>query len=222
MAEILEATKADEAIIALSSYGDRWRNKVMPSYKNHRVKTRKPLMYAPLRQWVHDTFRTYEKPEMEGDDVIGILMTHPTLVPGAKVIVSIDKDMKTIPGEFYNYGKKTSTVTDEAHANFWHLMQTLTGDTTDGYPGCPGIGPVSAEKILAPFCLPVHDHETGVSSFTLDVAEAWKAIVAAYAKAKGGPLSEEVALMNARVARICRASDYDFKKKEVILWQPPK
>jgi DNA polymerase-1 len=42
-------------------------------------------------------------------------------------------------------------------------------------------------------------------------------VTSAYASAG---LSEDVALMNARVARICRADDYDFTKKEVILWEP--
>jgi DNA polymerase-1 len=28
-------------------------------------------------------------------------------------------------------------------------MQALTGDQTDGYQGCPGVGPVKAEKILS-------------------------------------------------------------------------
>jgi hypothetical protein len=36
----------------------------------------------------------------------------------------------------------------EAQADRFHMIQTLTGDVTDGYPGCPGIGPVKAEQIL--------------------------------------------------------------------------
>jgi DNA polymerase-1 len=43
-------------------------------------------------------------------------------------------------------------------------------------------------------------------------------VVAAF-ESKG--LTEEDALVQARVARICRASDYDFKTKEVKLWNPP-
>ena len=33
-------------------------------------------------------------------------------------------------------------------------------------------------------------------------------------------LTEDDALLQARVARILRASDYDFKKKEPIMWTP--
>jgi hypothetical protein len=42
--------------------------------------------------------------------------------------------------------------------------------------------------------------------------------VKAYDKAG---LSEEEALTQARVARICRAEDYDRKSKKVNLWEPP-
>jgi hypothetical protein len=34
-------------------------------------------------------------------------------------------------------------------------------------------------------------------------------------------LGEEVALLNARVARICRFRDFDYVNKRVILWTPP-
>jgi DNA polymerase-1 len=109
--------------------------------------------------------------------------------------------MKTIPGAHYNYGKQESYTVTEDEANWYHLMQALTGDTTDGYPGCPGIGKVTAERVL------IGEHG----------GPLWPRVVEQYVK-KG--LSEEVALMNARVARILRHTDYDFKKKEVVLWTP--
>ncbi|UZT50427.1 exonuclease [Enterobacter phage 04_vB_Eclo_IJM] len=37
--------------------------------------------------------------------------------------------------------------------------------------------------------------------------------------AKAG-MTEQELLVQAQVARICRASDYDPKSKEVILWTP--
>lgn len=216
LAGIMEKTGASEAVIALSSYGERWRNKVMPSYKQNRAATPKPLMYGPLREWVHKEYRTFERPTLEGDDVIGILMTHPTLVKGDKVCVSIDKDMKTIPGAFYNYQKLALTITPDHVADYWHMTQTLTGDATDGYKGCPGVGPVGAKKVLDPF---IEYDEAEGGSIGFDTAKAWQAVLGAYKKEK---LGEEIALMNARVARICRHTDYDFKKKEVLLWQPPQ
>lgn len=52
---------------------------------------------------------------------------------------------------------------------------------------------------------------------SMTIAAMWPVVVQAYEK-KG--LSEEVALVQAQIARICRRDDYDFKRKEVILWKP--
>lgn len=204
--EIQDQLKPTRLIFALTDLTN-WRKGVMPSYKDNRKKTRKPVTYKPLRDFCEETMEVYQRPTLEGDDVLGILATHPTLIPGEKIIVSIDKDMKTIPGLHVNYQHARNggdawenhirDVTLEESDRF-HLYQTLTGDSTDGYPGCPGVGPVSAEKVLG---------ET----------PTWEAVVAAYGKAK---LGEGVALQNARVARICRHTEYDFKKKEVVLWSP--
>jgi hypothetical protein len=204
VSDIKTATGADRLILALSDSNSesRWRNKVMPTYKMQRKRVRRPVCYVPLRAYCHETYETFERPTLEGDDVLGILMTHPSLVKGEKVCVSIDKDMKTIPGAHYNYGRQEAYEVSEDEADYNHMMQTLTGDTTDGYAGCPGIGKVTGAKVLG---------------LSLGVKLMWPAVVAAYKKAG---LSEEVALENARVARILRHTDYDFRGKKVILWNP--
>lgn len=214
---VLNDLQADSVIVAITDTAN-WRKSIMATYKHARVKTRKPVCYKAMREYVAEKYVVYQRPGLEGDDILGILATHPHLVKAdEKIIVSLDKDMQTIPGDLCNYGavqkarkdnptlsfiESVRTVTS-AEADHYHLMQTLTGDTTDGYPGCPGIGPVKAEKILG----------------DLTGADAWAAIVTAYEKAG---LSEDVALMNAQVARICRHTEYDFKKAEVIPWQPER
>jgi DNA polymerase-1 len=177
----------------------------MPTYKQTRKKLRRPVVYKPMREHIAKAYETFLRPTLEGDDVLGILQTRGT---EETVIVSIDKDMKTIPGLHFNYGREGATVVEvsEQEANYNHYQQTLTGDTTDNYPGCPGCGPVGAQKIL-----------DACWSGTAFHTDPWPSIVKAYEK-KG--LGEEVALMNARVARILRAEDYNFKTKEVILWNP--
>lgn len=198
--KIIDHLEADRVIVALSD-DVNWRKSVMATYKHNRVAKRKPVIYKAMREYVRETRDTYQRPGLEGDDILGILSTHPHLIKGEKIIVSIDKDMKTLPGVLYNDGKDTLSEITVEQADRQHLIQTLTGDTTDGYPGCPGVGPVKAEKLLG----------------TTPASDCWPLIVAAYAKAG---LSEEVALMNARVARICRNTDYDFTTKEIRLWQP--
>jgi Autographiviridae exonuclease len=205
--EIQEGLQTDKIIMALSD-GERWRQDVMPEYKGNRKGTRKPVTFLPLREYVREKWNTYQRPRLEGDDVLGILATHPTLIPGKKIIVSIDKDMKTLPCLLSNYSKDRMPKPDpwivrkitpeQAHRN--HMLQTLTGDTTDGYKGCPGVGPVKADKLLEG-CPP---------------EKWWEAVVACY---KAAGLGEAVALQNAQVSRILQYTDYDFKRKEPILWQ---
>jgi DNA polymerase-1 len=199
--EYREKLKATDVIVCLScASADGFRRAIFPPYKAQRGE--KPLLLAGVKDWMRETYPCYERPSLEADDIMGILSTHPTLVPGKKISVSIDKDMESIPGFLFNPQKdKTYRFISEAQADYKHLMQTLTGDPTDNYPGCPGIGKVKAEKLLA------------------NPPSPWGSVVNAYVL-KG--LTEEDALLQARVARICRHTDYDFKRKEVILWTPPE
>lgn len=179
--------------------GTNWRKDVLPTYKGNRKDTRKPIVLQALREWmVSDLGATIEEP-FEADDLLGI---ESTLNGG--IIVSEDKDLNTIPGLIFNPAKDTAprevSVFD---ADYNHMMQTLTGDVTDGYPGCPTVGPKKAEAILK-----------GCTT----VSEMWEKVVEAYSKQK---LSEEVALTQARVARICRIEDINRETMEVKLWTPP-
>lgn len=196
---LLEKLHADAYILCLT-HPRQFRKVLLPTYKGNRGV--KPLLVDPIRDALVEQHGGIRRPGLEGDDVMGIYATHPTLVPGDKIIVSIDKDMRQIPGTLYNPGKDTFSVISKEEADYVHFMQTLTGDQTDNYKGIPGIGPVKAAAILDPFN---------------DDAEMWQAIVAAYEKAG---LTEADALVQARVARICRHTDYNFKTKEPILWNP--
>ena len=103
----------------------------------------------------------------------------------------------TDPGTLFDM-KKVHTITKK-EADSWFLTQTLAGDCTDGYSGVPGYGVKAAEKLFQ------------------DKGFTWQTVLWAY-KSKG--LSEEDALKNARLARILRKEDYDFRNKQPILWSP--
>ena len=214
--ELKKALNADEVVLAFSDQAN-FRKAVLPTYKHNRKALRKPIVFKPLMQYAEETYRTYRFARLEGDDVLGILSTG-DLIKGEKIIVSLDKDMKGVPGLLFNDGKYRQfrdpgddaedwvLPYSTAQANEFHLFQTLTGDTTDGYGGCPGMGPVKANRLFEQVVLDEHFE-----------ANAWTAIVAAYVKAG---LSEEVALQMARVARILRAEDYNIKTGEIKLWLP--
>ena len=78
------------------------------------------------------------------------------------------------------------------------MYQTLVGDSTDNYKGCPAVGAKTADKLL---------QENGAT---------WQTVVDAFAD-KG--LGEEIAIENARLARILRDGEYNFKTKKVKLWK---
>lgn len=207
LAELVEKLKADEMIICLTD-DVNFRKSVLPTYKMNRAGVVKPELLKPLKDYFAAEYKSYKKPGLEADDVMGILSTHPKIIPGQKIIVSIDKDLKQIPGWLYNPRKHSKPVLiEERDATYYHMTQTLTGDAVDGYKGCPKIGPKTAEKILFGCSPPWGTWE-----------ESWQAVVATF-ESKG--LTEADALVQARVARMCRWQDYDFKKKEVRLWQPP-
>lgn len=143
---IMDKTGAEDATLVWSG-STNWRMDVYPEYKSNRKATRKPLVLKAIREWASKKYFSISTEKLEGDDVIGMLATDPKL-SGKYVICTIDKDMKTIPGAHYNFGTDEFFEINNHEADKWHMFQTLTGDATDGYPGCPGIGKVKAEKIL--------------------------------------------------------------------------
>lgn len=189
--EKVETLKATEYHLAFS--GDRnFRYSLYPAYKSGRG--RKPLCYATLLERIFANHSAKVVECLEADDLMGIWATSGRFKD--PIIVSDDKDMKTIPGKLYRQGELYQF--SELDADYNWLMQALTGDITDGYPGCPGMGPKTAEKLLTKGCW-------------------WPTVVSAY-EAKG--LTADDALLQARLARILRASDWDANKKEPILWTP--
>ena len=200
LADLMTTLQADAAVVALTDQEANFRLSFWPTYKAKRKHVRRPLCLRAMREHLLENHKTFLRPNLEGDDVLGILATHKFLVPGEKILVSADKDFFTIPGKFYRIAGKDPEVVDvtEDQADAYHLYQTLIGDSTDEYPGCPGVGPKKAEAIL-------------------EKNPTWGGVVAAYEKAH---LSELDALVQARCARILRAQDYDFNNKQPILWRP--
>lgn len=183
-------------IIMCFTDGVNFRKKIYPLYKANRVGKRKPVCYHGVVEWVKEEYTTYQRPGLEADDCLGILAT----TKPNTIIISGDKDFKSVPGRFFDYRRGEFHDVTVEEADKAHMFQTLIGDTADNYPGCPGVGEVTAKKLL------VEGH-------------SWDVVFAQFKK-KG--LSEVDAILQARVARILRKEDYNFKTKEPILWEPKK
>jgi DNA polymerase-1 len=180
------------SMILFFSDSTNFRKKILPEYKGHRNR-KKPCGYKRVINKLKEEYEVILMPTLEADDSMGIYATKHT----GNIIVSPDKDMRQIPGELYNLDERFTVNKDDGAK--WHLIQSISGDQTDGYGGVPGIGVKRAEALFK---------EKGYS---------WKTVVSAF---KDKDLSEEDALVNARLAKILTKDDYDFKKKRPILWSP--
>jgi len=188
--------ESDDLVIVFSGKDD-FRRSLCPNYKGNRKGKRKPMGYPAMVEFIHATYgsKAVSMPCLEADDYMGILATTPGSVE--RIIVSDDKDMKTIPGRLFRLGGLSTISVDEANLSW--LMQTLIGDATDGYKGCPGVGEVKATTILG------------------KPGNPWENVRQAFLKAG---LTEEDAILQARLARILKYDDWDASAKQPILWTP--
>jgi DNA polymerase-1 len=179
-------------MILFFSDHENFRKKIYPEYKGHRNR-KKPCGYKRVINKLKEEYEVIIMPTLEADDALGIYSTAHI----GNTIVSPDKDMRQIPGLLYDF--KESTLITPEDGNNWHYIQTLSGDQTDGYAGCPGIGVKRAVTLF---------EEEGYN---------WNTIKKTFAEKD---LDEDVALMNARLAKILTVNDYDFQRQQPILWNP--
>jgi len=179
-------------LILFFSDSKNFRKKIYPEYKGHRNR-KKPCGYRKVISELSERYEVIRLPELEADDAMGIYATANV----GNIICSPDKDMRQIPGKLYDM--KELTTIDPVEGARWHLIQTLAGDQTDGYAGAPGIGVKRAVSLF---------EEHGYT---------WKTVVQAF---KDKELTEDDALLNARLARILTHTDYDPIEHTVIPWTP--
>jgi DNA polymerase-1 len=208
-----------ESIMCFSS-STNYRKDVNPTYKANRKGKEKPLVFSEMVAKANRIYHSETWTNIEADDVMGILQGDDS------VIVTGDKDLNQIAGYHLNLINPESGIYEvtEAAGNELFYTQCLSGDSVDGFYGCPGIGKKKAEKVI-------QDH--GCS---------WKAVVDTY-KAAMSPKSKTVttdsgvkrsvklksvnlglgeaeALLTARCAYILRNEDeYNKDTGEVKLWR---
>ena len=199
-------------------FGSRtnFRKMINPAYKSNRAGKKKPLGFTACVSECCKHLDGLKLPKLEADDVCGLLATNPSYLGGAEgIVLSEDKDMATLPVPQINPRKlELGEVIVEPHeAMFNWMVQTLSGDQSDGYKGCPGIGPKKASDALKKVGTPDDDDDPD------EYAEAMfdDVVVPLFQKAD---LTADEALLNARMARILRDDDYSFENQIVTLWAP--
>lgn len=182
----------DDSILFFSD-SRNFRKLLAPTYKGQRNR-KKPCGYKRVINALKEDFPVIQYPSLEADDALGIFATK---FPG-HTICSPDKDMRQIPGKLFNLTDPVITITPK-EAEHWHYVQTLAGDQTDGYGGVPTIGIKRAITLF---------EKNGWT---------WETVVSAY---ESKDLTEEDALLNARLAKILQAENYDEKTGTIIYWTP--
>ena len=104
--------------------------------------------------------------------------------------------MQQIPCRIYDL--KNEFTQDPVAARYKLAEQVLTGDSTDGYSGCPGIGPKRAGGILS----------------KVKNEQYWPAIVETY---EAAGCTEEDAIRNLRLANILKADNWNTETQAPIL-----
>lgn len=209
--ENLAAELKPKTLIVCLSDSRNWRKELWPEYKAHREKIERPALLGFCKEYLKAHYQTLVYPRLEADDVMGIEATKD---PRA-VMVSVDKDMQTVPGRLYNQNHPEDGVRRIAPVSAFrhHMLQTLTGDSSDGYKGARGIGPKKAEAIINSCETNPEEH------FEEWRKELWLKVESAFLERKQ---TKEDALLNARMANILTVGRYVEESAKVRLWSPPR
>lgn len=212
MVQWTQEAGADSMVLAFSCpNGRNFRKWLMPGkYKAHR--SEKPAGYSEVVELLKQKFASVTIDGLEGDDVCGILHGN----RGDTVTISTDKDFKTLPGLHYNPSKMTKPELITPCDAWWFWMyQTLVGDSADGYKGARGIGDKKARQLLR---RPTRRDHEDPATYARDL---WQTVLQAFLGAHGADVGLEVAVSQARAARILQRQDYD-PKVGIRLWHPEK
>ena len=180
-----------------------FRHNIYPEYKANRGGMERPSALTFTYEYLAEKYRVVQKAGLEADDLLGILGTQPDIEN--PVVVSIDKDIMTLPCKVFNPDKMRRPIRINPNvADLAVFKQAMMGDSSDNYKGIPRIGTAKADKILADAPHP---------------KLAWDVTRDAFIS---NGLTEADALLMVRLARILRHGDYKEATGEVRLWTPDK
>lgn len=144
--------------------GNTFRHKSYEAYKANRDKTPEGILVAvPYIKRILQAYRIpiYEVEGYEADDVIGTLAHKAERDGFFTYMVTGDKDFgQLVTPNIKVLDPKKNEILGVEEVNAKYGIQTptqlidilgLMGDTADNIPGCPGVGPKNAEKLIQQF-----------------------------------------------------------------------
>jgi len=149
--KMVEELYCNEYLMAMGKRSDNFRLDIYDDYKDnrHADKIKKNKFVPGIRQLAiyeeYAVWATYR----EADDLVRIWAEECRKYGIDYIVCSIDKDLKMIPGKYYNIKQRKLETISELSAMRNYYQQLLEGDSTDHIPGLPGVGPVKAKQMLA-------------------------------------------------------------------------
>ncbi len=224
--KLWDAGVGDQVVTFSCSRKDNYRRDFWPAYKAHRDGKPGPDSLQAVRQWIVDNHpETLTAPRIEADDLMGIFMSN------GFTCVTKDKDLKSVPGWFWDPETGFPMYHDEDEADLLFHKQWLTGDTADNIAGIHRCGPKAADRILEG--VPFGKRSERVMNHYLEVqydTVKWKVKDQSYSGSRSDLLEqkygwtkghgEEYALSQARCIRILREGEWDAEAQEPLLWTP--
>ena len=167
--DVLREQQPDCMAVCFDPKGGTFRHKEFPSYKAQREAQPEDITFAvPWIKQIIEAYRipTFEVENYEADDVVGTLARLADEQGEFDTfLMSPDKDyaqLVTAQSRIFkpkSFGPGYETLDVEAVLAKYGLKRTdqvidmlgLQGDTADNIPGCPGVGPKTAQKLIEDF-----------------------------------------------------------------------
>lgn len=149
LAEIMTEVSALSGAVFIKGQNN-FRYQAASDYKGNRkdniepeVKDRLEMLYKYAQDFC------IESDNAEADDYCGIAFKLAQDEGKTAIVCHIDKDLDALPGWHYNFRKKEFYEVSPEQGYAFLMKQILMGDATDNIQGIKGLGPKTAEKILA-------------------------------------------------------------------------
>jgi dsDNA-binding SOS-regulon protein len=153
---VLDALEVDRDDCRIFLSGkDNFRDKLVDYYKANRDRSKRPLHFKNITEYLIKNWNAEIVDGIEADDALGITQME-NFNPGMgmteeTIIVTLDKDLDCIPGWHYNFVNKEKYFVQPEEADMMFYTQMLQGDSADNIPGLYKITGVKAmPNILFP------------------------------------------------------------------------
>jgi DNA polymerase-1 len=174
-------------------------------YKANRIDRERPVHYKAIRRYLRRAWGAETVEGIEADDKLATVAASLNYDPDRVVIVSMDKDLMTVPGLLYNAKRKKWYSVTENEALVAFYRQLLMGDATDNIGGCFKAGEQKAEKLIQPGMTEAEMYAAAISEYQMSVSR------------KGCPYAH----MGAEAALLENARLLHLRRAEGEVWLPP-